>query len=120
MNSSFIDCLFFYRLKSYDDRPGFFEADDISSPRHLRDQLRQDLMRYEEELTEGIADVLHKGASAGLFNGQEEERLIASFYVCVDGMLVENQLYEEELFEKRKQMTWKSLWQLWTMTARED
>ncbi|OMF37211.1 hypothetical protein BK133_06290 [Paenibacillus sp. FSL H8-0548] len=112
--------VFFTDLNHMTTGQAFLKRTILVPPRHLRDQLRQDLMRYEEELTEGIADVLHKGASAGLFNGQEEERLIASFYVCVDGMLVENQLYEEELFEKRKQMTWKSLWQLWTMTARED
>lgn len=89
-------------------------------PRHLREQLNQDLLRYEYELNKGIISVLEKGASQGLFNLEETERLIATFYVCVDGILVENQIYGKELLEKRKQMVWQSLWQIWTMTARED
>jgi AcrR family transcriptional regulator len=111
---------FFTDLNHLTTGQAFLKRTILVPPRHLRDQLRQDLMRYENELTEGLIEVLHKGASEGLFNREEEERLIATFYVCVDGILVENQLYEEELFEKRKRMVWQSLWQLWTMTARED
>ncbi|OBZ10033.1 MULTISPECIES: TetR/AcrR family transcriptional regulator [Bacillales] len=110
---------FFTNLKHMSTGQAFLKRTILVPPRHLRDQLRQDFMRHENGLTEGLVEVLHKGASEGLFN-RDEERLIASFYVCVDGILVENQLYEEELFEKRKQMVWQSLWQLWTMTARED
>ena len=109
---------FFTDLKHITTGQAFLKRTILVPPRHLRDQLRDDFMRYENELTEGIAVVLHKGASEGLFDSQEEERLIAAFYVSVDGLLVENQLYEEELFEKRKQMVWLSLWQLWTITAR--
>lgn len=109
---------FFTDLKHITTGQAFLKRTILVPPRHLRDQLRDDFMRYENELTEGIAVVLHQGASVGLFDSQEEERLIAVFYVCVDGLLVENQLYEEELFEKRKQMVWLSLWQLLTTTAR--
>lgn len=112
--------VFFTDLNHMTTGQAFLKRTILVPPRHLRDQLRQDFMRYEEELTEGIAHVLRKGASTGLFNVLEEERLIAAFYMCVDGLLVENQLYEEELFERRKQMAWKSLWQLWTLAARED
>jgi AcrR family transcriptional regulator len=111
---------FFTNLNHMSTGQAFLKRTILVPPRHLRDQLRQDFMRHEDGLTEGLVEVLHKGASEGIFNRDEEERLIASFYVCVDGILVENQLYEEELFEKRKQMVWQSLWQLWTMTARED
>lgn len=111
---------FFTDLGHMTTGQAFLKRTILVPPRHLRDQLRQDFLRYEHELTEGIVAVLRKGALAGMFNALDEERLIAAFYVCVDGMLVENQLYEEELFEKRKQMVWESLWQLWTMTARED
>lgn len=111
---------FFTDLNHITTGQAFLKRTILVPPRHLRDQLRQDFMRHENELSEGIAAVLHKGAAEGLFNPEEEERLIAVFYVCVDGLLVENQLYEEELFEKRKQMVWQSLWQLWTMTAGEE
>lgn len=111
---------FFTDLKHMSTGQAFLKRTILVPPRHLRDQLRQDFLHYENELTVGIVKVLHQGAQEGLFKGAEEERLIAAFYVCVDGMLVENQLYAEELFEKRKKLVWQSLWQLWTMTARED
>ncbi|WP_138753787.1 TetR/AcrR family transcriptional regulator [Paenibacillus sinopodophylli] len=111
---------FFTDLNQMPTGQAFLKRTILVPPRHLRDQLRQDFLKYENELTVGIAKVLHKGAAEGLFAPAEEERLIAAFYVCVDGMLVENQLYAEELFEKRKKQVWQSLWQLWTMTARED
>lgn len=111
---------FFTDLTHLTTGQAFLKKTMLVPPRHLRDQLNQDLLRYEYELNKGIISVLEKGASQGLFNLEETERLIATFYVCVDGILVENQIYGKELLEKRKQMVWQSLWQIWTMTARED
>ncbi|WP_054025493.1 TetR/AcrR family transcriptional regulator [Bacillus sp. FJAT-28004] len=111
---------FFTDLVHLTTGQAFLKKTMLVPPRHLRDQLNQDLLRYEYELNKGLISVLEKGASQGLFNLEEAERLIATFYVCVDGILVENQIYEKELFEKRKKMVWQSLWQIWTMTARRD
>ncbi|NIK79447.1 AcrR family transcriptional regulator [Paenibacillus castaneae] len=100
----------------------FLKRTMLVPPYHLRDQLRKDIMAYELELTEGIVSVLRRGVSEGVFpvfHTDDEERLIAAFYVCADGLLVEYQIYDEVLYGRRKQMIWQSLWQLWTMTARE-
>lgn len=111
---------FFTDLAHMTTGQAFLKRTVLVPPRHLRDQLRQDLLRYEQELNKGLISVLDRGASHGLFEREETERLIAIFYACVDGLLVENQIYEEKLFEKRKQWVWESLWQIWTLTARRD
>ncbi|MGM0883930.1 MAG: TetR/AcrR family transcriptional regulator [Bacillota bacterium] len=111
---------FFTDLSHLTTGQAFLKRTILMPPRHLRDQLRRDFLRYENELSEGLAAVLRKGAFEGIFDARDEERMIAAFYVCVDGLLVENQLYEDELYGERKQMVWLSLWQLWTMTAREE
>ncbi|CAM4156569.1 TetR/AcrR family transcriptional regulator [Paenibacillus alkaliterrae] len=111
---------FFTDLSHLTTGQAFLKRTILVPPRHLRDRLRQDFLRYEHELSDGLLKVWRKGAAEGIFHSQDEERMLAAFYVCVDGLLVENQLYEEELYGSRKQMVWLSLWQLWTLTARED
>lgn len=111
---------FFTDLSHLTTGQAFLKRTILMPPRHLRDQLRRDFLRYENELSEGLAAVMRKGIFEGIFDARDEKRMIAAFYVCVDGLLVENQLYEDELYGERKQMVWLSLWQLWTMTAREE
>lgn len=111
---------FFTDLDQLTTGQAFLKKTMLVPPRHLKEQLKHDFLLYEHELNKGIVSVLDKGVSQGLFTRDEEERLIAVFYACVDGILVENQIYDAELFEKRKQLVWQSLWQLWTMTARRD
>lgn len=111
---------FFTNLSHMSTGQAFLKRTILVPPRHLRDQLREDFLEYEVELAEGIAQVWRQGVSTGVFGEQDEERMIATFFVFVDGLLVENNLYEEKLFNKRKQLNWLSLWQIWTMTARED
>ncbi|RCW44920.1 TetR/AcrR family transcriptional regulator [Paenibacillus prosopidis] len=111
---------FFTDLSHLTTGQAFLKRTILMPPRHLRDQLRRDFLRYENELSEGLAAIMRKGVFEGIFDVRDEERMIAAFYVCVDGLLVENQLYEDKLYNERKQMVWLSLWQLWTMTAREE
>ncbi|WP_424766565.1 TetR/AcrR family transcriptional regulator [Paenibacillus sp. sgz302251] len=111
---------FFTDLSHLTTGQAFLKRTILVPPRHLREQLRQDFLRHENGLTEGLAAVLTRGIEGGLFPGKDKERMIAVFYVCVDGLLVENQLYEEKLYDERKQMIWLALWQLLTMTPRED
>lgn len=111
---------FFTDLTHLTTGQAFLKRTILVPPRHLRDQLRSDFLRHEDILTEGLRSVIRQGISVGIFKAAEEEHKIAVFYVCVDGLLVENQLYEEPLFHKRKQLVWQSLWRLWTITPRED
>ncbi|MCA0756127.1 TetR/AcrR family transcriptional regulator [Paenibacillus sp. N4] len=111
---------FFTDLSHLTTGQAFLKRTILMPPRHLRDQLRQDFLRYELELTDGLRKVWEQGAAEGLFSPQEEERMLSAFYAFVDGLLVENQLYEERLFHHRKQLVWASLWQLWTLAAGEE
>lgn len=111
---------FFTDLSHLTTGQAFLKRTILMPPRHLRDRLRQDFLRYEHELTGGLRQVWEQGAAEGLFAPREEERMLAAFYAFVDGLLVENQLYEEELFRQRKQLVWTSLWQLWTLAAGEE
>ncbi|MCQ6561965.1 TetR/AcrR family transcriptional regulator [Paenibacillus mendelii] len=76
-------------------------------PRHLRERLRQDFDGHERFLTHHIV-LLFRGCMDGGAELDEEEecRLIALFYALVDGLIVERELYDKELFLERQEQLW--------------
>ncbi len=111
---------FYTDLDNLTSGQAFIKRTMLVPPRHLRDWLRQVFSSYELELNEGLLRVWRQGVEEGLFAKQDEARMIAIFYVCVDGLLVERQIYNDELFNERKRLVWASLWELLKITARED
>lgn len=93
----------------------FFKRTMLVPPRHLRDHLRQAVMKLEDAINVHLNELFVQGRREGVLNEQNGERMLAVFYNCIDGLLVEFQIYEDVLFLERKQMIWESLIRLWTM-----
>ncbi|QAY67682.1 TetR/AcrR family transcriptional regulator [Paenibacillus protaetiae] len=87
----------------------FLRQTFLLPPRHLREQLKKDFLQYEQESTELIVSVYRQGLERGVFRLTDEEQMIATLYACSDGLLVERQIYDRELFNSRKEQAWQSL-----------
>lgn len=97
----------------------FLKRTMVVPPRHLREQLREVFLQYEEQLSVLIMEIIREGKSEGLIIAdRDERRIVAELYGFVDGLLVEYQIYDGVLFEQRKQLLWESLWQLWTSDSK--
>ncbi|MBB3110621.1 AcrR family transcriptional regulator [Paenibacillus phyllosphaerae] len=76
-------------------------------PRHLRDRLRADFAAFELFLNAGMEQLFRNCSTRGKDQVPEVERLIVLFYGLVDGLLVEHEAYEEQVFEVRRRMLWE-------------
>ncbi|MFF2481234.1 TetR/AcrR family transcriptional regulator [Paenibacillus sp. NPDC058071] len=92
----------------------FLKRAMLVPPRHLRDRLRIAFFEYETELSGELAKLIVQGRDEGEITEQNTDTMLAQFYNAIDGLLVENQLYDVELFEERRQIVRKSLAAQWT------
>lgn len=97
----------------------FLRQTFLMPPGHLRGQLREHFLRYEEETTNIILTFYGRGIREGHFRPGTEEQLIALFYAGADGLLVERHMYEEALLRSRKENVWLSLLQLVAADSRK-
>ncbi|UVI29984.1 TetR/AcrR family transcriptional regulator [Paenibacillus spongiae] len=85
----------------------FLKRTIMVPPRHLRDRLRQDFDGHERFLTSHLAPLIQGCMTHGdELDEEEEKRLLALFYALVDGLIVERELYEKELFLERQEQLW--------------
>ncbi|MFD1957871.1 TetR/AcrR family transcriptional regulator [Paenibacillus thailandensis] len=102
----------------------YVESDELSAgqtflrqtfllpPRHLRAALREKFLQYENEINGILLAFYREGVDLGYFRPDTEEQMIALFYAGSDGLLVERQIYDEELLNSRKKEVWNAILQL--------
>lgn len=95
----------------------FLKRTMLVPPRHLRDQLRQQFINLEAEMDHNLSDLFRQGQNDGMIVLHDVEEMIAILYNGVDGLLVEYQIYNDSLFNQRKQLIWKSFMRMWTTTT---
>lgn len=95
----------------------FLRQTFIMPPRHLREQLRISFLQYEDQISSIVLDFYGRGIEEGYFIPGSGEQMIALLYAGSDGLLVEHQVYDEELLSSRKEKVWEALLQL-VATAR--
>ncbi|MFX3636402.1 MAG: TetR/AcrR family transcriptional regulator [Candidatus Pristimantibacillus sp.] len=98
----------------------FLKRTMLVPPRHLRDHLSQQIISLEAEMDHYLKDMIHQGQNDGSIVLRDAEEMIALLYNGVDGLLVEYQIYNDSLFNKRKQMVWRSFMRTWTTTDGKD
>ncbi|MFB9326891.1 TetR/AcrR family transcriptional regulator [Paenibacillus aurantiacus] len=75
-------------------------------PRHLRDRIRSDFAAYEQFLDERLAALFRACLKEGTAEAGDVRTLTALFYGLVDGLIVEQEAYEEAVYRERQQMLW--------------
>lgn len=76
-------------------------------PRHLRDRIRSDFAAYERFLDERLAPLFRACFREGTEDARDTGPLMALFYGLVDGLIVEQEAYDEAVYRERQQMLWE-------------
>ncbi|MFC4777912.1 TetR/AcrR family transcriptional regulator [Paenibacillus sp. GCM10023252] len=109
----------FTNLNQLTTGQAFLKRTMLVPPRHLKEELQRLFLQYETEYTDYLHTIMHRGPSGQASLSQAEiDWMIAVFFAYTDGLLVEYQLYNEELYEARKELLWEALLETWA--ARED
>lgn len=78
-------------------------------PRGLEQHIRDRILQYEDHLSASLIAILEEAAkeAGATANG---ERQVAVFYALIDGLLVEFQLYDDQMYKQRARIAWEWLW----------
>ncbi|MFC0211299.1 TetR/AcrR family transcriptional regulator [Paenibacillus chartarius] len=88
----------------------FYKRAIFFTPHHLLPVVREQVLRVETRAAQAIGVVLEEGCRSGELADIDRDEATASFFCLVDGMFVEHDLYEEELYTRRLEQVWRVFW----------
>ncbi|WP_020619439.1 TetR/AcrR family transcriptional regulator [Paenibacillus daejeonensis] len=90
----------------------FLKRTMMVPPKGLLGQLREDFANCEERMSSCYKELFLRGMDEGVLIRQDPEPLMALFYGLNDGLLVEQQLYDEPVFLARRDVLWSWFWKV--------
>lgn len=76
--------------------------------------LRRDFTEFEREISVQLREFFQIGRNEGLIHREDTDEMIALFFTLIDGLLVEQNLYESIKFEQRRKEVWNLYHQIIT------
>lgn len=75
-------------------------------PASLLQTLRKDFEELEKEISIQLSEFFQIGREEGWIKNEDTEQLISLFFTLIDGLLVEQNLYDSEKYEQRREEVW--------------
>ncbi|MBD8005384.1 TetR/AcrR family transcriptional regulator [Bacillus norwichensis] len=75
-------------------------------PASLLQILRKDFEELEKEISIQLSEFFQIGREEGWIKNEDTEQLISLFFTLIDGLLVEQNLYDSEKYEQRREEVW--------------
>lgn len=88
----------------------FYKRAVFFSPEALQPVVRERVLQVERRLVEKLAKLVEEGRRTGELGAFDTETVIAAFFCQVDGMFLEYDLYDAELFARRSEQVWTVFW----------
>ncbi|KIL41222.1 hypothetical protein SD70_08130 [Gordoniibacillus kamchatkensis] len=96
----------------------FYKRAVFFSPAALQPIVRERVLRVEQRLVEKLARLIEEGRRSGEIGEFDNETVLAAFFCQVDGMFLEHDLYDAELYARRLEQVWAVFWH--GIAARKD
>lgn len=78
----------------------------MNQPLSLLDRLREEFKQLEEEISIHLTEFFKLGKEDGWIKHDNPEPMISLFFTLIDGLLVEQSLYDNEMYENRREQIW--------------
>jgi AcrR family transcriptional regulator len=88
----------------------FYKRAVFFSPASLQSIVRERVLRLEQKLAQALRAVLEEGRRRGELGDVDTDTVVAAFLCQLDGMFLEFDLYEPELFARRLEQVWSLFW----------
>lgn len=88
----------------------FFKRVTFFPPDEFSDEIRKVFLMVEDCMTEMIRPVFDKGIKEKIIRPFSTDTLTSAFYTLVDGLFLEENFYDRDVFEKRQQASWQVFW----------
>lgn len=75
-------------------------------PASLLQSLRKDFIELEKDISIQLSEFFQIGREEGWIKKEDTEQMISLFFTLLDGLLVEQNLYDSEKYEQRREQVW--------------
>ncbi|MBH0231175.1 TetR/AcrR family transcriptional regulator [Halobacillus yeomjeoni] len=88
----------------------FFKRVTFFPPETFADEIKNVFLRVEEAMTTVIHPVIEAGIEEGVLRPLSLDSLTSAFYTLIDGLFLEENFYDREVFKQRQQASWDIFW----------
>ncbi|UOQ43798.1 TetR/AcrR family transcriptional regulator [Halobacillus salinarum] len=88
----------------------FFKRVTFFPPEEFTEEIKQVFLKVENEMTKLIRPVIEQGKKDRVVRPLPTETLTSSFYTLLDGLFLEENFYDKDVFEKRQSASWEIFW----------
>lgn len=75
-------------------------------PSDILKNLREDFTDLEREISVQLTEFFQIGRNEGWIQREDTEQMISLFFTLIDGLLVEQNLYDNKKYEQRREEVW--------------
>jgi hypothetical protein len=86
----------------------------MNPPTEMLQNLREDFAEIEREISIQLTEFFQIGRNEGWIKRTDTEQMISLFFTLIDGLLVEQNLYDDQKYEERRKEMWNFYWQIIT------
>ncbi|SFK22348.1 transcriptional regulator, TetR family [Halobacillus dabanensis] len=88
----------------------FFKRVTLFPPEEFASEIKEAFWLIEECMTSIICPVFEQGIDQKLIRPLSTDTLTSAFYTLVDGLFLEENFYDQDVFEQRQQASWEIFW----------
>lgn len=88
----------------------FFKRVTFFPPEEFADEIKKAFWIVEECMTNIIRPILEQGIDQNIIRPLSTDTLTSAFYTLVDGLFLEENFYDQDVFEQRQQASWDIFW----------
>ncbi|WP_181350649.1 TetR/AcrR family transcriptional regulator [Thalassobacillus sp. CUG 92003] len=88
----------------------FWKRVTFFPPEEFSDAIRQKFIEVETIVTELLRPIFQQGIQDGIIRDLDIETLTSAFYTLIDGLFLEENFYDVDLFAKRQKASWTIFW----------
>jgi AcrR family transcriptional regulator len=88
----------------------FFKRVTFFPPEEFAGEIKEAFWLIEDCMTNIIRQVLEQGIDQKIIRPLSTDTLTSAFYTLVDGLFLEENFYDQDVFEQRQQASWEIFW----------
>ncbi|MYL50974.1 TetR family transcriptional regulator [Halobacillus litoralis] len=88
----------------------FFKRVTFFPPDEFADEIKKVFLMVEDCMTDLIRPVFERGIEKEIIRPLSTNTLTSAFYTLIDGLFLEENFYDRDVFEKRQEASWQIFW----------
>ncbi|WP_226585020.1 TetR/AcrR family transcriptional regulator [Halobacillus litoralis] len=88
----------------------FFKRVTFFPPEEFISEVKKAFLFMEDQMTEVIRPVLEQGKKHEVIRPFSTDTLTSAFYTLMDGLFLEENFYDYDVFEQRQKASWEIFW----------